>query len=59
MHVYYGQLAVAKHFLGRGADWNWIGYDCLTALDEALRSGNGELVDWLRGQDAKSAKALA
>lgn len=51
-----GQLATAEYLLGRGADLNWVGYDRLTPLDAATRSGADELVEWLRSQRAKSAK---
>jgi ankyrin repeat protein len=51
-----GQQASAEVLLSRGADLNWIGYDGLTPLDAATRSGAAELVEWLRTQGAKSAK---
>lgn len=54
-----GQRGTAEHLLGRGADVNWIGYDGLTPLDAARRSGADEMVDWLRGKGAKSKKELA
>ena len=47
-----GQRAAAEYLLGRGADLNWIGYDGLTPIGAASRSGAGELVEWLRGQGA-------
>lgn len=50
-----GQRAAAEHLLQRGADLNWIGYDNLTPLDAARRSGANELVAWLFHQGAKSA----
>lgn len=50
-----GQQAVAKYLLERGADLNWVGYDRLTPLDAAARSGASELVEWLRNRGAKSA----
>jgi ankyrin repeat protein len=53
-----GQRSSAQYLLDRGADLNWIGHDELTPLDTASRSGAAELVDWLRGQGAKSAKDL-
>jgi ankyrin repeat protein len=52
-----GQLATAQYLLKRGADLNWIGYNDLTPLDAAARSGAGELVEWLRSQGATSAKS--
>jgi ankyrin repeat protein len=51
-----GQRAVAEYLLGRGADLNWVGYDKLSPLDAANRSGAAALVQWLRGRGAKSAK---
>jgi uncharacterized protein len=51
-----GQRAVAEYLLGRGADLNWVGYDGLTPLDAATRSGTSELVEWLRSRSARSAK---
>ena len=51
-----GQRHTAEYLLGRGADLNWVGYDQLTPMEAAIRSGANELVEWLRGQGAKSAK---
>ena len=51
-----GKWAMAEYLLGRGADLNWIGYDGLSPLDAAKRSGADELVQWLRSRGAKSAK---
>jgi len=51
-----GQRRSAEYLLGRGADINWVGYDALTPIDAANRSGAEELVEWLRTQGAKSAK---
>jgi ankyrin repeat protein len=53
-----GQLRLAEYLLGRGANLNWVGYDALTPLDAANRSGAAELVAWLHSQGAKSAKDL-
>ncbi len=53
-----GQRGAAEHLLVRGADLNWIGYDGLTAIDAARRSGAEELVKWLRSQGAKPAKDM-
>jgi len=50
-----GQRETAAYLLARGANLNWIGYDRRTPLQAALESGNDALVDWLRGQGAKSA----
>jgi ankyrin repeat protein len=53
-----GQRNTAEFLLDRGADVNWIGYDKLTPLDAARRSRANELVEWLRGRGAKSAREL-
>jgi ankyrin repeat protein len=53
-----GQREAAGYLLGRGAGRNWIGYDGMTPIDAAGRSGAGELVEWLRSQGAKRAKDL-
>ena len=53
-----GQLDVAQYLLEHTADLNWVGYDGLTPLDAAIRSGAAELVKWLREQGAKSAREL-
>ena len=50
-----GQRAAAECLLDRGADLNWVGYDKLSPLDAANRSGAAALVQWLRDQGAKSA----
>jgi ankyrin repeat protein len=42
-----GQQQVAEYLLGRGADINWVGYDKLTPLGAASRSGAYALVAWL------------
>ena len=49
-----GQRATAEVLLNHGADLNWIGYDALTPLDAAHRSGATEVVAWLRGIGARS-----
>ena len=54
-----GQREAAAFLLEHEAEPNWIGFDGLTALDAALRSGAVEVVDWLRGLGAKSAEELA
>ncbi|MCL8009787.1 ankyrin repeat domain-containing protein [Streptomyces sp. AS02] len=54
-----GQRQTADYLLRRGGDSNWIGYDGLTALDAAHRSGHDTLVAWLREQGAKAAEELA
>jgi ankyrin repeat protein len=50
-----GQQPAAEYLLSRGADLNWVGYDGLTPLDAAKRSGAASLVEWLRGKGAKAA----
>lgn len=50
-----GQQPTAEFLLERGADLNWVGYDGMTPLDTARRSGASELVEWLRNRGAKSA----
>jgi ankyrin repeat protein len=50
-----GQRATAEYLLGRGADINWVGYDGLTPLGAARRSGAGDLAEWLCGLGAKSS----
>jgi ankyrin repeat protein len=54
-----GQQRAAEYLLARGADIDWIGYDDLTPLDAASRSGAGALVSWLRDRGARSAPADA
>jgi ankyrin repeat protein len=52
-----GQRRVAEYLLDRGADLNWIpGWAKETPLDMAECSGADDLVEWLRGRGAKSAK---
>jgi ankyrin repeat protein len=51
-----GQRLSAEYLLDRGADISWIGFDKLTALDAARRSGAEELAGWLVTRGAKSAK---
>ena len=50
-----GQRRTAEYLADRGADLDWVGYDGLTPLDAAARSGAADLVDWLRGRGARSA----
>jgi uncharacterized protein len=50
------QQEPAEYLLARGADLNWFGYDGLTPLDAASRSGAVDLVEWLRSVGAKSAQ---
>jgi uncharacterized protein len=54
-----GQRETAEYLLDRGADRDWVGYDELTPLDAARRSGASELVEWLRGRGARSAEEPA
>jgi uncharacterized protein len=54
-----GQQGAAEYLLDRGADLNWIPpWERLTPLDAAERSDAGELVEWLRSRDAKSAREI-
>lgn len=53
-----GQREVAAYLLAQGAERNWVGYDGLTPLDAALRSGAAELAAWLREQGAKLAHEM-
>ncbi len=54
-----GQRETAEYLLDRGADVNWIGYDNLTAVEAAARSGADKLVAWLGSRGGKPAKELA
>jgi ankyrin repeat protein len=51
-----GQHATAEYLLAHGADLNWIGWDDLTPLDAAERSGATDLAQWLRARGARSAQ---
>ena len=52
-----GQRQTAAYLLDRGAPLNWISqWDHLTPLDAAQRAGADEVVTWLRGQGAISAR---
>jgi ankyrin repeat protein len=53
-----GQPDSAGYLLERGADINWVGFDRLTPLDAAHRSGAKELANWLRTRGAKSTQEL-
>jgi hypothetical protein len=53
-----GQQQAAEYLLDHGADINWIGYDQLTPIEAARRSGATALVEWLGSHGAKSAGAL-
>src|SRR5215472_7190015 len=50
-----GQQQTAEYLVGLGADLNWIGYDHNTPLDAAQKSGNDDLIQWLRSRGARSA----
>ena len=51
-----GQRRTAEFLLDRGAVVDWVGYDGLTPIDAARRSGAEEVVEWLRRQGARSAE---
>jgi hypothetical protein len=53
-----GQQPAAEFLLERGADINWIGYDDLTPLDAARRTGANALVAWLFHRGGRSAEDL-
>jgi ankyrin repeat protein len=53
-----GQKPAAQFLLDRGGELNWIGYDQLTPLDAARRSGADDLAAWLAAQGARSASEL-
>lgn len=48
-----GQRATAEYLLARGADVNWVGWDDLTPMGAARRSGADALVAWLQEQGAR------
>jgi ankyrin repeat protein len=52
------QRAAAEYLAERGADLNWIGYDDLTPLDNARRSGADELAAWVEARGGTSAAEL-
>jgi len=53
-----GQQNTAEYLLGRGADINWIGYDELTPVGAASRSGANALVAWLIHRGAKNTDEI-
>jgi hypothetical protein len=53
-----GRQATASQLLSRGAELNWVGYDDLTAVDAAERSGANRLAAWLRKRGGRSAAEL-
>lgn len=54
-----GRQSTASQLLSRGAELNWVGYDDLTAVDAAERSGANRLAAWLRKRGGRSAAELA
>ena len=54
-----GHLETVQYLIEKGADRNWIGWDHLAPLDCARQSGNTQLIAWLEGRGAKSAKGLS
>jgi ankyrin repeat protein len=54
-----GQRATAALLLERGAEMNWIGWDELTPLDAAERTGATALVAWLSERGARSTSDLS
>jgi hypothetical protein len=54
-----GRQSTASQLLLRGAELNWVGYDDLTAVDAAERSGANRLAMWLRKRGGRSAADLA
>jgi uncharacterized protein len=53
-----GRQSTASQLLSRGAELNWVGYDELTAVDAAERSGANRLAMWLRKRGGRSAAEL-
>jgi ankyrin repeat protein len=54
-----GQLSAAQFLLDHGAELNWVpGWENLTPLDAATRSGATDVIGWLRGRGAKTATEL-
>jgi uncharacterized protein len=52
-----GQLESATYLEERGADINWVGFDELTPLDAARRSGAEDVIRWLEAREAKSTRS--
>ena len=50
-----GERATAAYLLEHGADIDWVGYDDLTPLDAARRSGAADVVEWLVHHGARGA----
>ena len=53
-----GQREAAEFLLGKGPAINWVGYDGLTALEAAERSGAAELAAWLQSVGARRAAEI-
>jgi ankyrin repeat protein len=53
-----GHRDVAEYLLRRGADLNWVGWDGLTPVDAAIRSGADDVTDWLERIGGRSADEL-
>jgi hypothetical protein len=53
-----GRQSTASQLLSCGAELNWVGYDDLTAVDAAERSGANRLAAWLRKRGGRSAAEL-
>jgi ankyrin repeat protein len=51
-----GQREAAEYLRTCGADINWVGYDGLTPLDVARRSGADDLASWLVVMGGRTAK---
>lgn len=47
-----GRRETAEFLLNRGGELNWIGWDNLTPLQAAYKSGNAELIAWLHNKGA-------
>ena len=52
------QQYIAEQLLEHGADLNWVGWDRLTPLDEAIRADANHLARWLRGKGARTAAEI-
>lgn len=53
-----GQMEAATALVARGADLDWVGWDDLTPLDAAERSGAGDVVEWLTSRGARRGRDL-
>jgi hypothetical protein len=51
-----GQRESAEYLQARGADISWVGFDGLTPLDAARRSGADDVARWLEAHEAKSTR---